>query len=181
MTLAIGAALVLVSWAVIGFSGFGTYPDLLQRLDEAVGGDSYTAYIVGLDLGLPSVAARALWLALGLGLLGAVVLFGRRGDERASFVLAIAAALALTPIVWLHYFALLVVVVAVAQPRLGLVWLIPLALIVTPGSGHPTPFQTSWTLVVAALTIVLALRACFRVSPTETVREARRDIGVSPA
>ena len=44
---------------------------------------------------------------------------GRRGDERSAFILAIAASLALTPIVWLHYFALLVVVVALAQPRLG--------------------------------------------------------------
>ena len=79
------------------------------------------------------------------------MVLGRRGDERRAFVLAIAAALALTPIVWLHYFALLVVVVAIAQPRLGLVWFVPLAMVVTPGSGHPTPFETAWTLAVAAV------------------------------
>ena len=103
----IGAALVVGSWAVIGFDGLRAYPDLLERLEDAVGEDSYTAYIVGLDLGLSSPAARALWLAIGFGVLAAVVVLGRRGDERAAFMLAVAAALALTPIVWLHYFALL--------------------------------------------------------------------------
>jgi hypothetical protein len=84
---------------------------------------------------------------------------GRRGGERSAFVLAIAASLALTPIVWLHYFALLVVVVAVARPSLGFFWFVPLAMVITPGSGHPTPFETAATLAVAAATIALALRA----------------------
>jgi hypothetical protein len=29
----------------------------------------------------------------------------------------------------------------------------------TPGSGQPTPFQTSWTLAVVVVTIALAVRA----------------------
>lgn len=156
---AVGAGLLLVSWAAIGFSGLVDYPDLLRKLEDTVGDDSYTAYIVGLDVGLPSALARAVWLVLGLGLLALVVTVGRRGDERSAFILAIAAALALTPIVWLHYFALLVVVVALAQPRLGAAWFVPLAMVVTPGRGHPTPFETSATLAVAALTIAMALRA----------------------
>ena len=99
-----------------------------------------------------------LWLLLGLGLLAAVVVRGRRGDERSAFLLALAASIALTPIVWLHYFALLLVVVALAQPRLGFVWFVPLAMVITPGSGHPSPFETAATLAIAALTIALALR-----------------------
>lgn len=155
----VGAALLIASWAVIGFAGMRDYPDLLRRLEDVVGLDSYTVYIVGLDLGLPSPVARAAWLALGLGLLAAVVVVARRGDERSAFVLAIAAALALSPLVWLHYFALLLVVVALAQPRLGLLWFAPLALVLTPGSGQPTPFETAWTLAVAAIVLVAALRA----------------------
>ena len=61
-------------------------------------------------------------------LLAAVVVLARRGDERRAFVVAVAAALACSPIVWLHYFALLLVVVAVAEPRLGLLWFVPLAM-----------------------------------------------------
>jgi Glycosyltransferase family 87 len=158
-TCLVGAGLLVVSWAAIGFAGMSDYPSLLRRLEDKIGADSYTAYIVGLDLGLPSVAARAIWLGVGLALLASLVVLARRGDERTAFIVAIAAALALTPIVWLHYFALLLVVVALAQPRLSLVWFIPLGMTITPGSGQPTPFQTSWTLAVAVFTIALAARA----------------------
>jgi Glycosyltransferase family 87 len=158
LTVAIGLGLLVLSWAAISFAGVADYPDLMRRLEDAVGMDSYTLYIVGLDLGLPSPLARLLWLAVGGALLAAVVVLGRRGDERSAFILAIASALSLTPIVWLHYFALLLLVVALAQPRLGLLWFLPFGMVVTPGSGHPSPFETAATLAIAALVIVLALR-----------------------
>ena len=63
-----------------------------------------------------------------------------------------------TPIVWLHYFALLLVVVAVSRQSLGVIWFVPLLMVVTPGSGHPTPFQTAWTLMIALVTVLLAVR-----------------------
>jgi hypothetical protein len=159
---AIGAGALVASWAVIGFAGFGDYPELVRKLEQAVGDDSYTAYIVGLDLGLPSTAARLVWLGVGVALLGAVVILGGRGDGRTAFVMAIAASLALTPIVWLHYFALLLVPIALAQPTLGALWFVPLGMVLTPGSGHPTPFQTAWTLAVAALAFGWAAWLCAR-------------------
>jgi alpha-1,2-mannosyltransferase len=165
LSLFVAAVLLVLSWAVIGFAGFLDYPNLLHQLEQTVGDDSYTTYILGLDLGVPSPVSRAVWLALGLSLLVAIVFASRRKDDRSAFVLAIAASLALTPIVWLHYFALLVVVVAVAQRTLGLVWFVPLAMIVTPGSGHATPFEVSVTLAAAALTIALALRAWLAGQP----------------
>ena len=154
----VGGGMLVASWAALGFAGFLDYPELLRKLEDTVGGDSYTAYIVGLDLGFPSGVSRAIWLGIGLGILCAVLVLARRGDERTAFIVAIAASLALTPIVWLHYFALLLVVVALAQPRLGLIWFVPLAMILTPGSGQPTPFQTSWTLAVALVTVGWAVR-----------------------
>ena len=163
MAIVVGAVLLVASWAVIGFEGMTGYPDLLERLENTVGADSYTAYIVGLDLGLPSALARVLWLALGIGLLAATAVVARR-DERTAYMLALAAALALTPIVWLHYFALLLVPVAVARPRLGLVWFVPLLLVVTPGSGQPTPAETAWTLVVAAVVLAWAIRESLALS-----------------
>jgi len=159
LTCVIGGALLLGSWAVIGFAGLVDYPDLLERLEDTVGGDSYTLFIVAQDAGASPGVARAVWLAVGLALLAAVVVVAHRGNERAAFVLAIAASLSLTPIVWLHYFAFLLVVVAIAQPRMGIVWFVPFALVLTPGSGQPTPFETSWTLLAAAVTVALALGA----------------------
>ena len=164
---AIGAAVLLASWAVIGFAGMSDYPHLLQRLEEVVGEDSYTLYIVGLDAGIPSPAARVLWAVVGLSLVACTAALALRGDEKTSFIMAVAASLALTPIVWLHYFALLLVPVALARPYLGVMWFVPLALIATPGSGHPQPRETAWTLCVVVVTIALAVRA----SRLERMRE----------
>ncbi len=155
--LAVGALLALGSWAAIGFTGLREYPDVLRRLQDVVELDSYTLYVVALDAGASSTVARAIWLAVGIAVLAAVVVVARRGDERRAFVLALAAALLLSPIVWLHYFALLAVVVALARPRLSLVWFVPLALVITPGSGQPTPFETAATLAIAGATVALAL------------------------
>jgi hypothetical protein len=155
---AVGAGLVIVSWAVIGFDGLRGYPDLLRRLEDAIGDDAYTLFNLLDDLGAPQGVARAAWLGLGVVLLVGCVSLARRGDERSSFILALAAALALTPLVWLHYFALLVVGVAIARPRLGLVWFVPLAMFGATGGGDPTPLQTASTLAAAAATVALALR-----------------------
>ena len=155
--LAVGALLALGSWAAIGFTGLTEYPDVLRRLQDVVELDSYTLYVVALDAGASSTVARGIWLAVGVAVLAAVVAVARRGDERRAFVLAVAAALLLSPIVWLHYFALLAVVVALARPRLSLVWFVPLAMVITPGSGQPTPFETAATLAIAAVTVGLSL------------------------
>ena len=64
----------------------------------------------------------------------------------------------MTPIVWLHYFALLLVVVALAQPRLGYAWFVPLGMFITPGSGHPSPFDTAWALAIASVTVAVCMR-----------------------
>lgn len=153
----IGGVLLLGAWAVIGFTGLVEYPDLLRRLEETIGDDAYTLFNLLEELGAPNAVALAGWLGLGVGLLLACVHLARRGDERSAFVLALSAALALTPLVWLHYFAFLVVAVAIVRPRLGLVWFIPLAMFVATGSGDPSPAQTAVTLLAAAATIALAL------------------------
>ena len=155
----VGASLVLGSWAIIGFAGLTEYPDLMRRFQKAIELDCYTVYVMALDAGATPVFARAIWLAVGLSLLAAVALAGRRGDERTAFVVAIAATLALSPIVWLHYFTLLLVVVSIAQPRLGAAWFAPLAMFVATGGGHPTRFQTTVTILAATLTVVLSVTA----------------------
>jgi hypothetical protein len=160
---AVAVFLLLGSWAAIGFKGMSDYTDLLRRLEEAVGDDAYTLFNLAFDLGAPESLARALWIGVGLALLLGCAVLARRGDERTAFVLALATALALTPLVWLHYFAFLVVAVGVARPRLGIVWFVPLAMFISKGSGDPSPALTAWTLGVAAVTVALAVRESRRL------------------
>jgi hypothetical protein len=159
----VGMALLLVSWSVIGFEGFFGYPDLLDRLDRTVGADSYSVKNLALDYGASSGLAELTWVGVGVALLVACILVARGGDERSAFVLALIACLALSPLVWLHYFTFLVVVVAIARPRLCLVWFLPLPMFFATGTGHPTSTQVALTLATAALTAAAALRETRRV------------------
>jgi Glycosyltransferase family 87 len=131
---AMAAALALVSWAAVGFHGLADYPELLRRLSDIEAVNSYSAFAVLATLGLPDTLARLLVLAAAAVLIGLAwrVARGSRdsdGDRR-CLVLALAAGFVLTPILWLHYLVLLVVPIALARPRLSLLWLAPLALTV---------------------------------------------------
>lgn len=132
----IAGGLALLSWAVIGFSGITDYPRLLRELVELEGKNSYSAFAVLRAIGLPDLVAQAAVIASGLALL----VLARRAAvapdqieferDRRSLTLAVAAALVLTPILWLHYLPLLLVPIALARPRLSLLWFAPLALTV---------------------------------------------------
>jgi len=154
----IGLLLLLVSWSVIGFAGLGDYPDLLRRLQDVEEAQSDTVYALVLDLGANASLARLLSIGLAAGLLVGCVLLARKGDDRRAFVLALAAALAASPIVWLHYYALLVVVVAVAEPRLGPAWFVPIVMLGSASTLNGSTLQTVLTVGAAALTVALSLR-----------------------
>lgn len=156
-SLVVCVAFAFLPWAFIGFAGLGDYPELLRRLQDFERGLGYTVYALALDLGATATAASVLWIAFAVALLVAVVLFARRGDERRAFVFAVAAALACSPIVWLHYFALLLVAVAVAQPRLAPAWFVPLLMYVSTGTHNGTTLQTAATIGAAILTIAAAI------------------------
>jgi Glycosyltransferase family 87 len=164
--LALGAGvavlLALGSWAVVGFDGILEYEALVRRLGELMDEWGYSVYALALDLGAGDQVARLLWLALAIGLLTAAFAVSRRGSDRGGFVLAMAAVIACSPIVWLHYFALLLVVVAVARSRLGWIWFVPLLLYGAEEVGNGSPAQTALVLGTAGATVALAFRAARR-------------------
>jgi alpha-1,2-mannosyltransferase len=158
------AVFVFAPWAVIGFAGLTEYPHLLNMLSHLERAQSYSlAVLVALEL--PWRFAEPLGLAFGLVILVAAWIAGRR-DERLSFALAIAAVLALSPIVWMHYFVFVLVVVALFKPRFGWVWLLPLLLWISPAVWNGAAWQTGLALAVVAATLAFALRADAARRPT---------------
>lgn len=155
-----GLALLLLTWGAVRFHGLAEYPGLVRRLSERADEQGYTVYALGVDVGMSAGLARALWIALAVAILAVALVLGRRGDDRRSYVLALTAAIAFSPIVWLHYFALLLVIVAVVQPRLGPMWFVglPLQVFVTTGVYNGSTLQTIAVLAAAAVTVALALR-----------------------
>jgi hypothetical protein len=130
------------------FTDLSDYVDLIQKLRREFEHDVYTPFALLTDLGVPDVAARAITISLGIGILALAW-------RRRSMGLAIASALVLSPIVWRHFFVLLLVPLALSRPRLDVIWLVPIGLWVGDGTFNGAPWQTAFVLGVVALTFAL--------------------------
>jgi len=153
------AGATIVGWAAIGFAGLASYPELLDKLTGVVADRGYSMVALGTQLGLTEGAAQALPYAIGVPILAGAVIVGRRGRERESFTLALVASIVLTPIVWQHYFTLLLLPLAIARPRFSWVWLIPLAYWAAPTQETLGDlWRTLVGLGLSALLVAIALR-----------------------
>jgi len=130
LAVGLALALALASWLVVGLDGLREYPDLLRRLSELEADRSYSLVAVADAAGLGNAAGATLSIVVGAALLGLALLLGRRTGadaDRRALTASIAAALALSPIVWIHYLVLLLVPLALARPRFSPLWLVLLA------------------------------------------------------
>ena len=164
-------ALALVSWVAIGFDGLGNYPHLLRRLSDVEAANSYSAYAVLRALDVPSAAAQAIVVASGVAVL--VLAFraardltrGRVDRDRRSLILALAAALVVTPILWLHYLVLLLLPIALARPRLSALWFAPLAMTVFEALDWYRGWPRGDGKALASVAIVIALVVVWSLRP----------------
>jgi hypothetical protein len=159
-SVALGAAIFIASWLVVGLGELAGYPSRLRYLDRETGGDGYTIDALVRDVGAGTVVARGLMLAVAVAVVVGVIIAGRRGEELRSFVLGIAATLALSPIVWVIYFSVLLVPVAIVRPRLSPLWFLPVAMWpFTHGGGNGSTLGTAVIMTLAVATLAVAYRA----------------------
>ena len=118
---------------------------------------SYTLKVVLEDMGLGRRPGSAGWAIAACGRRGQLRSSAGEGDDRRSFALAVTAMIVAVPVVWLHSFALLIAPVAVMRPRLSAAWIVPILMIIGPGTGNGDPWQTAGMLVLMAVTLGLAL------------------------
>jgi hypothetical protein len=119
--------------------------------------------------GVSELAARIASLCLGAAIL--VAMWRRR-----SLALAVAAALVFSPIVWLDYYALAAIPLAVVRPTFSPIWLLPLVTWGLPSAGYGLgdPLETARVLAVFG-SVLLYAAWC------ETRHGAPRPIAGSPA
>jgi alpha-1,2-mannosyltransferase len=153
----VGGGVALALWSLVGFDGLGRYPAMLRRLADLEAHESYSLVGALTSIGLGDGFARTVAVAVGVALLVGCVVVARRGDDLRSFTLALAASLALTPIVWLHYLVLLLVPLAIARPRFSAIWLMPILLWLTPLNGNGELVQPFLPTFVAASVIAYAM------------------------
>jgi len=156
-SIAIGLCVTLAAWAAIGFAGLLEYPDLLERLSEIQSERSYSFAGIASTLGLGEAAGVVLTLAGGGALLALCTVFARQKDDARSFTCAVAATLAFSPIVWLHYLVVLLVPLAILRPRFSLVWLLPMLLWVSPKPGYAEGLATLLPGIATAILLAVVL------------------------
>jgi hypothetical protein len=151
------------TWGLLGFSGLRDYPHVARIFTRYYETSSYTPFAFLTKLGAPSPVARYAGLSLGVLALAAIVVAARRNrSEAAALALAIAAALLWSPVVWLHYFALLLVPLAVLNPTFSLAWLLPAILWVCPVGAAPTAWKFALPIVVYTVVLLFASREWLR-------------------
>jgi hypothetical protein len=139
---------------VLPFTGLHDYFEVLLDLGRTFGTDSYSPFGLLSQLHVPEAPARVGSVALGVALLIGCW-------RRASLGLAVAAALVLSPIVWLDYFAVAAIPLAIVRPRLSAVWFAPLVTwgLLNAGIGAATVWGGLRVLVAFAVVILVIVRA----------------------
>ena len=179
-----GAALVTAVASVASGDGPGRYVSLLRTLTRVEAVQSYSLVALADRLHLPN--PQVSWLLLAAPLVVWVLSWsrGRGGPEldRTLFAGTVTVALLLTPILWLHYFALLIVPIALARPVLSTEWLL-IALFWLSPIVEPTREPLWRLLLVLALVLLIARRSAGPASTPRpaNVRARPRLRGLSPA
>ena len=159
-----------------------TYPELLSKVGDQ---ENYSIVAVAEETGLGPVGA-VLALLVGGALLVAAVWSWRRGQEIGSFTLAVAACLALSPVVWLHYLTLLIAPLGLARPRFSALWLLPIVLWVSPRDENGDGLHPFVPMVVVVALIVLlvarprsepALEGCLVIAEPRSAEPMRQPLG----
>jgi alpha-1,2-mannosyltransferase len=163
-------ALVVASWAPIGFADVRIYPHLVASLARKERGGSYS--VAALLAPVSSwMIATVIGTAFGVALLALAWRRAHLKDERGAFVWAIAATLTLSPIVWMDYFVVLLVVIGLYRRSFAPIWALPLPLWVGPQVWNGRPWQTAAVLLLVAATFVVSTRTRTERQPS-TARES---------
>jgi hypothetical protein len=155
---------------VLPFISLPEYARLLRRLGRTFDQDSYSPFGLLSQLGASDGVAQAVTIVLGV----AVLVIAWRLQ---SFVLFVAAALMLSPIVWLDYYAVLAVPLAIVRPRLSAIWLLPLLTwgMTSAGYGIGHVETSLRTLAVFGVLTVLVARAERKPSEIRGQSPVRRE------
>ena len=124
-----GVVLNLVAWSVVGFSSFGTYLRLSARVTSMLWRGGYAVLAVAAQLGLGQNVGYGMLLGLAVLAAAAVFYLGfLRSADQSALTVAVLLMLIASPLVWNHYFCLLLVPLALGRPRLSVAWIVGLVM-----------------------------------------------------
>ena len=184
--IATGFAINAFAWALVGFDQVRPYDHIVNAVTRVMDIRGYDLVALAMHWGATHAAAYTIQIAVSAVLAAACVYTGRRSDSQTSLVLCIALSLVATPVLWSHYFALMIIPLALARPRLTGLWFLPLLMWVCP-STHPTLWQLMTALAVSTIAFSVAILRPASASAEQVVTgeadaiRAIGDHGVIPA
>jgi len=128
----IGTLVSAAAWTVLGWHELSQWLSLLSlqsRLRDSVG---YSLVALATHLGLGRTVGVAVIFVLALGLCAFAVVSLKRKRGQHVFAAAVLLTIVISPQVDVHYFAFLVVPLALTRTRLSWPWLVPLVLWACP-------------------------------------------------
>lgn len=152
--LAWGLAFNLVAWAIVGPAQIVAYVHTTSYLTGEMWREAYGVMAIGYYLDLGHHAAQALWLC---AIVAGAVLVARRalgGDAVGALAATVVLVLVAAPITWSHYFIMLAVPLAVARPRLSLLWLVPLVMWWCPPAYPAEAWQVALAWLATAGAVI---------------------------
>jgi hypothetical protein len=148
----IGAAMNAVAWSVLGFGEVDRYLSDASKVSGFFFRHAYTVVALVLHLGVGRAAASAVGVIVAAGAAVVCVVWGRRGEDLRALAMCVALMLLATPVLWMHYFVLVLVPLAIARPRLYWAWWLPVVLLVCSASG-----SAAWQIVLTLSVVGAAL------------------------
>jgi hypothetical protein len=162
-SLALALAFALLPWAIIGFAGIEAFPDVLRRLSDDEATSSYSVMALTVRAHLPEAFGVVLSVVAAATLLGFAAWYARDGRRTPRerdvgvLTLALAAGLAASPIVWIHYFLLLLVPLALTRPRLSALWFVPFAYLPLGETAWPAGDARKLALALVTTLVIFGL------------------------
>jgi alpha-1,2-mannosyltransferase len=146
-----------IAWTVVGFDQihrFVRVSELVTRQYERAG---YGLVALFMHLGAASTIAGLGTVAVACAVALGCVAAGRARRDQTALLLALVLMLAASPLVWSHYFAVLLVPLALRRPRLAAVWLLQLPLWLGT-VDDPTALECAIGVGVVAITAAILIR-----------------------
>jgi hypothetical protein len=152
-----GLLLNAVAWSVVGWNQIGRYLHDASSVSGVFFRHAYTPVALVLHLGVSPTSAEVIGVLVALVGVFACLRFGRRREDLPAFTLAVVVMWLASPVLWMHYFALALVPLALARPRVEAAWAAPIVLIVC-GSRSTAVWQILLTFLAMGAVVMAALR-----------------------
>jgi Glycosyltransferase family 87 len=151
------AVLNAIAWPVLGMHALAQYVHLLHGFTPGAERRGYSLISLLLNQGIGQTPAYVLALALAAVAAAAGIVAGRHENDIGAITACLVASLLASPLVESHYLALLIVPLAMAYPRLSIVWSLPLVLWIAP-VDHPANWQRLVALCIGSVVVVACLQ-----------------------